>query len=53
MAVSEEQAWTTVGLGFLAAVALYVETGTWDGLALPVFLILVFAVANHRGPDDG
>lgn len=51
-AISEEQAWTTVGLGFLGAIALKLETGSWDGLALPIFLIILFAVVNHQGGDE-
>lgn len=51
-AVSEEQAWVTVGLGVLSAAAIKLETGSWDGLALPIFLIILFAVVNHQGSDE-
>src|SRR5262249_43288509 len=50
--LTEEQAWGLVGLGFLAALALYIEQGTWDGVALPVFLIILFTVANPGGDRD-
>src|SRR5262249_21822831 len=51
--LTEEQAWVLVGLGFLSALALYVEQGTWAGLFVPVFLIVVFSIANPGGPGEG
>ncbi|HJZ57737.1 MAG TPA: hypothetical protein VKE74_22450 [Gemmataceae bacterium] len=51
--LTEEQAWVLVGLGFLSAGALYIEQGTWAGLAVPVFLIVVFSIANPGGPGEG
>ncbi|HJZ56764.1 MAG TPA: hypothetical protein VKE74_17485 [Gemmataceae bacterium] len=51
--LTEEQAWVLVGLGFLSALALYIEQGTWAGLAVPVFLIILFTVANPGEPGEG
>ena len=51
--ITEEQAWVTIGLGFLTAVAMYVDQGTWAGLVVPITLFILFAVANPGGdPDD-
>ncbi|HJZ58137.1 MAG TPA: hypothetical protein VKE74_24560 [Gemmataceae bacterium] len=50
--LTEEQAWGLIGLGFLSALALYIEQGTWAGLAMPVFLIVVFVTANPDGPGE-
>ena len=51
--LTEEQAWGLVGLGFLSALALDIEQGTWAGLVVPVLLIVVFAIANPGGPCEG
>jgi hypothetical protein len=50
VAISESDVWGQIGLTTVAAAALYAETGLWDGLAVPVFLFLVFAAANYDPP---
>ncbi|HJZ58632.1 MAG TPA: hypothetical protein VKE74_27065 [Gemmataceae bacterium] len=51
--LTEEQGWGLVGLGFLSALVLYIDQGTWAGLVVPLVLIIVFTVANPGGPGEG
>ncbi len=49
-AITAQEAWAVVAGGFLTAGLYFMETGTWDGLICPVFMIIVLAACNKNEP---